>query len=104
MSSSQDPRRENRVYRYTPVTNKPSEDPLPDYINLLGMLFSMLGLMMRVSGRLFVFHEAVSQHVFCFWVNYLIVFTFHCSIQEKCISCTYFVSVFYGKFVSSYCT
>jgi hypothetical protein len=49
LSSNQDPRRENRIYRYTPVTNKPNQDPLPDYVSLLGMIFSMLGLMMRVS-------------------------------------------------------
>ena len=50
LSSNQDPRRENRIYRYTPVTNKPNQDPLPDYVSLLGMIFSMLGLMMRVSA------------------------------------------------------
>ena len=49
LSSSQDPRRENRIYRYIPITNKPNQDPLPDYVSLLGMIFSMLGLMMRVS-------------------------------------------------------
>ena len=55
LSSNQDPRRENRIYRYTPVTNKPNQDPLPDYVSLLGMIFSMLGLMMRVSrNRSFV--------------------------------------------------
>lgn len=48
LSSNQDPRRENRVYRYIPVTSKPNQDPLPDYVSLLGMIFSMLGLMMRV--------------------------------------------------------
>ena len=49
VSSNQDPRRENRIYRYIPVTNKPNQDPLPDYVSLLGMIFSMLGLMIRVS-------------------------------------------------------
>ncbi|CAB3984621.1 Asterix [Paramuricea clavata] len=49
LSSNQDPRRENRIYRYIPVTNKPNQDPLPDYVSLLGMIFSMLGLMMRMK-------------------------------------------------------
>ena len=44
-----DPRRSNRIYRYKPSANKPGEDPTADYLNLMGMIFSMCGLMMRVS-------------------------------------------------------
>ena len=51
MSQSSDPRRPNKIYRYTPAINKPNQDPLPDYVSLLGMIFSMLGLMMRVSKK-----------------------------------------------------
>ena len=43
-----DPRRSNRIYRYKPSANKPGEDPTADYLNLMGMIFSMCGLMMRV--------------------------------------------------------
>ena len=44
-----DPRRPNRIYRYKPSSNKPGDDPTADYLNLMGMIFSMCGLMMRVS-------------------------------------------------------
>lgn len=50
--NSNDPRRPDRVQRYKPLPagciGSPSEDPTPDYMNLLSMLFSMCGLM--VSG------------------------------------------------------
>ena len=37
-------------YRYKPPpSNGPAEDPTPDYMNLLGMIFSMCGLMMKVG-------------------------------------------------------
>ena len=51
MSSGGDPRRPTRIYRYKPSSNsnKPGDDPSADYLNLLGMIFSMCGLMMRVS-------------------------------------------------------
>ena len=45
-----DPRRPNRIYRYKPSSNKPGDDPTADYLNLMGMIFSMCGLMMRVSS------------------------------------------------------
>lgn len=36
-------------YRYKPPQQGgPSDDPTPDYMNLLGMIFSMCGLMMKV--------------------------------------------------------
>ena len=49
-----DPRRSNRIYRYKPSANKPGEDPTADYLNLMGMIFSMCGLMMRVSEFFFM--------------------------------------------------
>lgn len=30
------------------------DDPTPDYMNLLGMIFSMCGLMLKVGGAVFV--------------------------------------------------
>ncbi|WAR24573.1 ASTER-like protein [Mya arenaria] len=56
MSSSTpfDARRPNKIHRYKPKdTNAPGDDPTPDYMNLLGMIFSMCGLMMKafhISG------------------------------------------------------
>ncbi|EDO45165.1 predicted protein [Nematostella vectensis] len=47
--SSQDPRRSNKIFRYKPSANKPLEDPIPDYMNLLGMVLSMCGLMMKLK-------------------------------------------------------
>lgn len=38
-----------QMYRYTPPDeNSASDDPTADYMNLLGMVFSMFGLMMKV--------------------------------------------------------
>ncbi|KAG2471421.1 ASTER protein, partial [Polypterus senegalus] len=47
-----DPRRQNKIFRYKPPTteNNPTlEDPTPDYMNLLGMIFSMCGLMLKLK-------------------------------------------------------
>ncbi|XP_054280411.1 PAT complex subunit Asterix [Macrosteles quadrilineatus] len=48
-----DPRRPDREHRYKqPVSNaqNPTSDDLtPDYMNILGMIFSMCGLMMRLK-------------------------------------------------------
>ncbi|KAG7219483.1 hypothetical protein INR49_003375 [Caranx melampygus] len=47
-----DPRRQNKILRYKPPsteTNPTLEDPTPDYMNLLGMIFSMCGLMLKVT-------------------------------------------------------
>eukprot|EP00794_Sanderia_malayensis_P007843 gene7843-8692_t len=46
-----DPKRPNKIYRYKPSSNsgKPGDDPSADYLNLLGMIFSMCGLMMRIK-------------------------------------------------------
>ena len=38
-----------------PPSGGPIEDPTPDYMNLLGMIFSMCGLMMKVSTEAFYF-------------------------------------------------
>ncbi|XP_035888340.1 protein Asterix isoform X2 [Phyllostomus discolor] len=47
-----DPRRPNKVLRYKPPPsecNPALDDPTPDYMNLLGMIFSMCGLMLKVG-------------------------------------------------------
>lgn len=55
MSSQQvDPRRPDRVKQFKVSPNNGSstsggEDFLPDYMNILGMIFSMCGLMMKLK-------------------------------------------------------
>ncbi|KAB0792136.1 hypothetical protein PPYR_14097 [Photinus pyralis] len=48
-----DPRRPDKVQRYKPAnsgsSNTSGEDLTPDYMNILGMIFSMCGLMMRLK-------------------------------------------------------
>ncbi|CAI5441057.1 unnamed protein product [Caenorhabditis angaria] len=50
-----DPRRANRIVRFKPVDPQlgqqqaVAEDPLPEYMNVLGMIFSMCGLMIRMK-------------------------------------------------------
>ncbi|ESP02476.1 hypothetical protein LOTGIDRAFT_224840 [Lottia gigantea] len=45
-----DPRRSNKITRYkAPAQGAPADDPTPDYMNLLGMIFSMCGLMMKLK-------------------------------------------------------
>jgi len=45
--------RSSHFFRYKPPSSNaqasPGEDLTPDYMNILGMIFSMCGLMMRVS-------------------------------------------------------
>ena len=56
-ANSSDPRRPARITRYkSPLAVNPNssaplpgEDPTADYMNVLGMIFSMVGLMMRVK-------------------------------------------------------
>lgn len=49
-NNSSDPRRPQKVHRYKPPpTGSPNDDPTPDYMNLLGMAFSMCGLMMKMK-------------------------------------------------------
>ena len=50
MNSNNSPRRPTKIFRYKPSSNKPGDDPTADYLNLMGMFFSMCGLMMRVSS------------------------------------------------------
>ncbi|MBZ3875753.1 Protein Asterix [Sciurus carolinensis] len=55
-----DPRRPNKVLRYKPPPsecNPALDDPTPDYMNLLGMIFSMCGLMLKVGGAVFPWAE-----------------------------------------------
>lgn len=45
-------KRPDRIVRYKPVTTVQGgsqEDLMPDYLNILGMIFSMLGLMMKLK-------------------------------------------------------
>ncbi|XP_020295490.1 protein Asterix [Pseudomyrmex gracilis] len=52
MNSSTDPRRPDKEVRYKPPgSNNPGqqEDLPPDYMNVMGMIFSMCGLMMRLK-------------------------------------------------------
>uniref|UniRef100_A0A915D7R4 Protein Asterix n=1 Tax=Ditylenchus dipsaci TaxID=166011 RepID=A0A915D7R4_9BILA len=59
-------RRPNKVVRFKPVDPMSvpvtTEDSIPEYMNVLGMIFSMCGLMMRlkcVLGSLFYAHVSV---------------------------------------------
>jgi len=45
-----DPRRQAKIHRYkAPTSGGPTDDPTPDYMNLLGMIFSMCGLMLKLK-------------------------------------------------------
>ncbi|VDK64342.1 unnamed protein product [Onchocerca ochengi] len=48
-----DVKRPGRIVRYKPVDPQSSlsvaDDPIPEYMNVLGMVFSMCGLMMRMK-------------------------------------------------------
>ncbi|NP_001001645.1 PAT complex subunit Asterix [Sus scrofa] len=51
-NSMSDPRSPNKVLRYKPPPsecNPALDDPTPDYMNLLGMIFSMCGLMLKLK-------------------------------------------------------
>jgi len=51
-SNSSDPRRPNKVVRYKPPSAEAvqtPDDPIPDYMNVLAMVLSMCGLMMRMK-------------------------------------------------------
>lgn len=57
MSYTVDPRRKEKINRYKAPKNQgqgggANEDMMPDYMNILGMIFSMCGLMMKVTPRL----------------------------------------------------
>ena len=42
-------------FRYKPKEIGVSDDPIPDYMNLLAMIFSMCGLLLKVSELLGLF-------------------------------------------------
>lgn len=45
-----DPRRPDKINRYkAPATGTPGDDPTPDYMNVLSMIFSMCGLMLKLK-------------------------------------------------------
>jgi len=45
-----DVRRSNKIIRYkAPDAQSLQDDPTPEYMNVLGMIFSMCGLMMRLK-------------------------------------------------------
>ncbi|KDR13958.1 protein Asterix [Zootermopsis nevadensis] len=50
-TGSSDPRRPDKEHRYksSPNTQGAPDDLIPDYMNILGMIFSMCGLMMRLK-------------------------------------------------------
>jgi len=49
-NNSNDPRRPGKIHRYkAPASGSPADDPTPDYMNLLGMIFSMCGLMLKLK-------------------------------------------------------
>ncbi|XP_069177940.1 protein Asterix-like [Procambarus clarkii] len=52
-NNSSDPRRVDKIVRYKPsaqgTPGAPGEDPTTDYMNVLGIIFSMCGLMMRLK-------------------------------------------------------
>ena len=60
MNSSNDPRRPNKIHRFKPpVADGIPQDPTSDYINAIGMVLSMCGLMLKVSENfsvLFIWH------------------------------------------------
>lgn len=52
MNSTVDPRRNDKVNRYKAPANQgqgAADDLMPDYMNILGMVFSMCGLMMKLK-------------------------------------------------------
>ncbi|XP_015795135.1 protein Asterix [Tetranychus urticae] len=50
---SNDPRRPDKIVKYKPSIHSPlnngGEDPTPDCMNVLSMIFSMFGLMMKLK-------------------------------------------------------
>ncbi|KAL0120698.1 hypothetical protein PUN28_008401 [Cardiocondyla obscurior] len=53
MNSSTDPRRPDKEVRYKPASSNNQshiqDDMIPEYMNVIGMIFSMCGLMMRLK-------------------------------------------------------
>ncbi|XP_070563146.1 PAT complex subunit Asterix-like [Ptychodera flava] len=65
MSSSltTDVRRPNKIQRYKPPETSGLEDPTSDYMNLLGMIFSMCGLMLKMKWCAWI-------AVYCSFISY----------------------------------
>jgi len=53
LNANSDPRRADKIQRYKAPSvgspGSPGDDPTPDYMNVLSMLFSMCGLMMKLK-------------------------------------------------------
>ncbi|XP_054161422.1 protein Asterix-like [Oppia nitens] len=51
LNQNSDPRRADKIQRYKspPIGTSSGDDPLPDYMNVLSMLLSMCGLMMKLK-------------------------------------------------------
>ena len=47
----ENPIREEKIHRYRPaaLSVQQANDPMPDYLNLLTMVFSMCGLLMKIK-------------------------------------------------------
>lgn len=58
-------KRPDRIVRYKPLSAQGvqpgQEDLMPDYLNILGMIFSMLGLMMKLKYCVSCQHNLVSR-------------------------------------------
>lgn len=66
MTITVDPRRKEKIVRYKAPKNQgqsggANEDMMPDYMNILGMIFSMCGLMMKVNSIQFIAPQLVSD-------------------------------------------
>ncbi|XP_077981322.1 PAT complex subunit Asterix-like isoform X2 [Glandiceps talaboti] len=62
-SGAGDVRRPNKVQRYKPPEAGGLEDPTSDYMNLLGMIFSMCGLMLKMKWCAWI-------AVYCSFISY----------------------------------
>lgn len=86
-SSSSDPRRPDRIHRQVKILwlvknlnsydhvrykasafnqNQNGEDLTPDYMNVLGMVFSMCGLMMRVSQSI---SSPINKYIYIYFLT-----------------------------------
>ncbi|XP_071952348.1 PAT complex subunit Asterix-like [Antedon mediterranea] len=65
-NNSADVRKPSKEKRYKPPvvdSNAPPDDPMADYMNLLGMIFSMCGLMLKMKWCAWV-------AVFCSFISF----------------------------------
>ena len=68
--SSNDLRRRDRIVRYKPYVPKEGEDPMAEYMNLLAMLFSMCGLMMRFKWAAWAAVSLFMETQLCHFCKY----------------------------------